>query len=71
MSQQLSVRSFFRKPSNCDVVDKHSEKRGIDALEDEGQASNTDIVYQIATANTTGQAIKCYAIKAVKKFKFK
>lgn len=36
MSQQLSVRSFFKKPNN-NVDNKKGEKRGIDADEDEGQ----------------------------------
>ncbi|XP_076591239.1 uncharacterized protein C17orf113-like [Chaetodon auriga] len=40
MSRQLSVRSFFKKPNNDDGVDKRGEKRGTDAVEDEGQTSN-------------------------------
>ena len=53
MSRQRSVRSFF-KPNNCDAVDKQGEKRGIDAVEDEGQASNTQ--QAAATVGGRGQA---------------
>lgn len=47
------VQSFFRNPNNCDVADKRGEKRGIDVVEGEGQASSTDNIYQPAAANVT------------------
>lgn len=51
MSWQLSVWSFFTKPNTCYVVDKQGGKKGTDAEENEGQAINTDKVYQPAAAN--------------------
>lgn len=49
MSRQLSVWSFFRKPSDCDVVDKRGENRRMDEVEDE----HTEDIYQPAAADVT------------------
>lgn len=42
MSRQLSVRGFFKKLGNCNVVDKKVKKRGTDTEEDEGRAGGSE-----------------------------
>lgn len=39
------------------MVDKRGEKPGTDAVEGEGQVSNTDNVYQPAAANISGEQV--------------
>lgn len=52
MSGQLSVWSFFKKPNNCNVVDKcGKKKRGIDTEENEGQAEGSEKDNVNAAAN--------------------
>ncbi|KAL3057973.1 hypothetical protein OYC64_010196 [Pagothenia borchgrevinki] len=73
MSRQLSVRSFFNKPSNCDGVDKRGEKRGIDAVEDEGQPSKTktDNVQPAAEGQASGKELKReYRVQWEQEFKW-
>ncbi|KAL1258746.1 hypothetical protein QQF64_024624 [Cirrhinus molitorella] len=53
MSRQLSVKSFFKRPNSCDIVNK-GEKRGIDAEEDEGQTDKND-QSPLPTTTVTGQ----------------
>lgn len=45
------MSSFLTEHNNCIVVDKQVEKIGIGAVEAEGQANNTDTIYQPAAAN--------------------
>lgn len=42
--------SFFKKFNNGIMVVKLSEKRGIGAMDGEGQARNTDNIYQPVAA---------------------
>lgn len=55
MSRQLSVKSYFKKPTiSDDGLDKRGEKRGSDALE-EGPATSVLPVAPAACAAATGK----------------
>lgn len=47
------------------VVDKRGENRGIDAVEDEGQWTDTDNDYQPAAANVTGEESDSKEVKII------
>lgn len=50
----MREQHFSRRLNNYDGVDKQNEKRKSE-VKDEGQASNTDNIYQLAAATTNLQ----------------